>query len=171
MTSPSPHLDANRAAVLHFVSVAHTVPADAWTRPTAAGKWSPAQVAEHVAITMDQSVAILEGRSAPVSLPRLLRPLVRRFMLHPMLQRGRFMRGGKAPKDFIPSAAGVSQAEVAAVLERSLVAYEQSIARQRQAGRDTFEHPVFGRIPLVDYVRLNELHARHHEAQLLPGQS
>lgn len=171
MISLSPHLDANRAAVLHFVSVALTVPRDAWTRPPAAGKWSPAQVAEHVAITMDQSVKILEGRSTPVSLPRLLRPLVRRFMLRPILQRGRFMRGGKAPKDFLPSAGGVLQAEVAAALERSLFAYEQSIARQRQGGHDTFEHPVFGRIPLADYVRLNELHARHHEAQLLPRRS
>jgi hypothetical protein len=171
MSDLSRFLEDNRAAVQHFTSVALTVPADAWTRAPAAGKWTPAQVAEHVALTMDQSVLILEGRSTSVSLPKLLRPLVRRFMLRPLLRSGRFRRGGKAPRGFVPSAHGVSQAEVAAALERSLVAYERAVTRSHHGGHDTFEHPVFGRIPLVDYVRLNELHARHHEAQLQAGRS
>ncbi|HEX5818268.1 MAG TPA: DinB family protein [Gemmatimonadales bacterium] len=164
-------LDDNRAAVQHFVSVALGVPPDAWTRAPAAGKWSPAQVAEHVARTMDQAILIIEGRVTSPSLPRLLRPLARRFVLRPVLRSGRFIRGGKAPKAFVPSADGVPQAGVAAALERALVAYEECVARQRQAGHDEFEHPVFGRIPLVDYVRFNELHARHHEAQLPAGRS
>jgi hypothetical protein len=36
------------------------------------------------------------------------------------------------------------------------------------AGVSSIDHPFFGRLPLTDFVRLQEIHARHHRGQLPP---
>ncbi|HEX8271077.1 MAG TPA: hypothetical protein VF615_00420 [Longimicrobiaceae bacterium] len=37
------------------------------------------------------------------------------------------------------------------------------------ARRPVIDHPAFGRLPLVDFVRLQEIHTQHHRAQLPSG--
>ena len=153
----------------HFLDVARSVPADAWTRPRAPGKWSPAQVAEHVAVTMDQAVLVMEGRGATMHVPRFLRPLVRRLAFQPVLRSGCFPRGGKSPRGFEPSAGGVAQADAPRRLAASLEVFERTVAHHARDHSAAFEHPVFGRLSYADYVRFNALHAAHHERQLRPA--
>jgi len=31
------------------------------------------------------------------------------------------------------------------------------------------DHPFFGRLPIVAFVRLQEIHTRHHRGQILPA--
>jgi hypothetical protein len=33
----------------------------------------------------------------------------------------------------------------------------------------TIDHPFFGRVPLSDFVRLQEIHTWHHRGQLVPA--
>jgi len=33
----------------------------------------------------------------------------------------------------------------------------------------TVDHPFFGRLPVGDFVRLQEIHTRHHREQLAPA--
>ena len=47
-------IDANRQAVRDLIASAERCGGN-WTVPSAAGKWSPSQLVEHVARTLDES--------------------------------------------------------------------------------------------------------------------
>jgi hypothetical protein len=164
-------LAANRAAIARFIDVALAVSPDDWTRPRAPGKWSPAQVADHVATTMDQAVRFMEGRDEAVTIPRVLRPLVRTIALRPVLRSGRFPRPSRTPRAFEPAAGGAPQHEARARLESALAAFEATVRRDARTADATFEHGVFGRLSYADYVRFNAIHAAHHERQLVPDRA
>jgi hypothetical protein len=51
-------------------------------------------------------------------------------------------------------------------LARALEAFEVDAGARPG---DSIDHPFFGRLPVADFIRLQELHARHHRTQLLPG--
>ena len=159
-------LAAHRAAVGRFIEAAAAVPAGAWDRPRAPGKWTPAQVAEHVALAMDASTSIMQGDNPSAAAPRWLRPIVRALWLGPVLRRGGFSGRDRAPKGFGPSVAGVRQVDLRARLEGSLEAFQRVAAACGHGGRTTFMHPLFGRLAWADYVRLSALHAAHHQGQL-----
>src|SRR3954447_7125764 len=93
------YLDAaiadNHQAVDEFTAAARAIDATRWTLPRAAGKWSPAQVVEHIALTYEYSRAVLNHTAPGPSAPRLLRPLVRRFFVNPVLKRGSFKPNGR----------------------------------------------------------------------------
>ena len=87
----------SREAVGAFLATAEAVPASAWARPAAPGKWSAAQVTEHVALAYELSRAVLRKTYTGWGLPRLLRPIVRTVFLRRVLRRGTFGKGNKAP--------------------------------------------------------------------------
>ena len=157
-----PLLEAHRQAVDAFLETARTVPADQWAQPRAPGKWSPGQVVEHVARAYEVNRGVLHGR-ASMSAPRWLRPMIRKFLLMPVLRRGRFIPGSKSPGVFRPGPTPAPPAELIGRLEAATAAFESDAAA---LGTDTINHPFFGRLSLGDFVRLQEIHSRHHEGQL-----
>ena len=48
-------------------------------------------------------------------------------------------------------------------LEAAMTAFEADAAA---LGTAAIDHPFFGRLPLSDFVRLQEIHTRHHRGQL-----
>jgi hypothetical protein len=50
-------------------------------------------------------------------------------------------------------------------LEGATAAFETDAA---SLGTGTIDHPFFGQLALVDFVRLQEIHTRHHQAQVAP---
>jgi hypothetical protein len=157
-------LEAHHRAVDDFIAAARAVPSDRWGQPRAPGKWSPAQVAEHLTLACEVSRRVLHGTAPGAAVPRLLRPLIRRFLLGPVLRRGSFIPGSRSPKVFRPSSSPAPAAELLARLQAAANAFELDAAA---SGGPTVEHPVFGRLPLVDFLRLQEIHARHHRGQVL----
>jgi len=156
----------NREAVELFVRRAEEVPADAWARPRAPGKWSPAQVTEHVAISYEVSRRVITGETAMGGLPRFLRPLVRALFFKRMLATGKFPGRTKTSAAFEPSATPPNRPAGLARLGAALTVFEEDVRRQPPG--TPVEHPVFGRLALADYVRFAGHHTRHHEAQLGP---
>jgi len=70
-------LEANRAAMADFMA-ATDQSASVWTKPRAPKKWSPSQVTEHVACTMEEGAKVVSGTASVFpTVPGLLRPLVR----------------------------------------------------------------------------------------------
>src|SRR6516164_10530201 len=67
----------NRRAVSEYVDAALHVSSAIWTQPARSGKWSAAQVTEHLAIEYELAAQFLEGTSGIPGRkpPRLLRPL------------------------------------------------------------------------------------------------
>lgn len=159
-------LETHRQAVADFLAAARAVPGAQWTRPRAPGKWSPGQVAEHVMLAYEANRRVLHGDAPGATAPRFLRPLIRRFLLQPVLDRGRFFPGSKSSKVFRPSAEPAAPGVLLARLQGAFEAFQADAAA---TGATTIDHSFFGRLPLADFVRLQEIHTRHHRRQLSPA--
>lgn len=161
----------NRQAVTAFLTAARAVPASRWTEAPTPGKWSPAEITEHVALGYEVSRGILHGSYSGLTLPQFLRPLIRGFFLRPVLQRGRFGKGTKAPKFLRPTGSYTALEQVTARLQTAADSFESYIAVAARAGKTTVNHPVFGRLPITELVQLQTIHTQHHQQQLSPTTS
>ncbi|HUR94994.1 MAG TPA: DUF1569 domain-containing protein [Gemmatimonadales bacterium] len=159
-------LQDHHQAVEAFLTAARAVSPTRWSQPRAPGKWSPGQVVEHVALAYEVNRQVLHGHAPPMSAPRWLRPLIRTFLLGPVLRRGRFIPGSKSPRVLRPRPAAAVPADLLARLAAAMAAFETDAAAVRSP---TIDHPFFGRLPLGDFVRLQEIHTRHHGVQLSPA--
>ncbi len=154
-----------RKAISDFVARARSVGPERWNAPRAPGKWSPAQVCDHVSLALEAGRKTLCGECGS-GMPRWIRPLLRVLFLNRVLKTGRFPKGSKAPPEFQPSASPGPAAENLKRLEKVAADFDAEARRRGGEGDVLIEHPVFGRIKVVDYVRLNSLHTIHHAAQL-----
>jgi len=154
-------IHAHQQEVAKFLSAARSVSAQ-WAQPRAPGKWSPGQVVEHLALAYETNRGILHGR-APMTAPRWIRPLIRTFGLKPVLRRGRFIPGSKSPKIFRPGPVPAPPGELLQRLEAAAASFEADVAALKS---ETLDHPFFGRLGFSDFVRLQEIHTRHHRGQL-----
>lgn len=157
----------NRAAVEDFIARAREVDAAGWSIPRAEGAWSPGQIVEHLALTYEFNRTIVMGTSDVTGFPFFLRPLVRRMVVDSTLKAGRFTRKGKAPAIFRPSAAPAAPAALIARLQTAVTGFEAGIRSGHPEGRRAINHPYFGAVPMIDYLELQAIHARHHRAQLI----
>jgi hypothetical protein len=65
----------------------------AWTAPRAPGKWSPSQIVEHVARSLEESANMAAGRPSKFpKLPAAVHPIVRRLLFKRVLRKGAFPR-------------------------------------------------------------------------------
>lgn len=159
----SASLAENRARVEEFLGATRGV-AGAWTAPVRPGKWSPAEVAEHINLSYRQTTELLEGRPAGFpNLPFFLRPLLRRFAFRPVLATGRFGRPVKTFASFTPTDLARDPAEAEARLRSSLERFEAGV---RSVTSPIIRHPAFGTIAVSDYVLFQAIHTRHHQGQL-----
>jgi pimeloyl-ACP methyl ester carboxylesterase len=151
MTDLRSALDAHHRAVDAFVQTARGLPPARWDQPRAPGKWSPGQVAEHLTLAYQVNRDLLHGGPPPLSAPRFLRPLIRIFLLGPVLRRGGFFPGTKAPRIFRPGPTPGPPDELLSRLEATTNGFE---ADSEALGSDVVDHPFFGRLPLRDFVLL-----------------
>lgn len=137
----------------------------AWSVPPVPGKWSPSQIVEHVARSLEESTNMAAGRPSKFpTLPALVHPLVRALLFRRVLRKGRFPKA-RTNKAMNPASGPATAAEGRVRLE---AAHEKFAAACRQvASRDEWMRTtIFGVVPVVDYVRFTELHTRHHGKQM-----
>lgn len=166
MTELETAIADNRKAVEDVMAAARALDAAGWSRARAEGAWTPGQIVEHLAITYEYSRDVVIGTAKGGSAPRLLRPLVRWFVVDSPLKAGKFTRKAKAPGMLRPSASAAPAAELVDRLNRAVTAFESAIRSGHPEARHALVHPFFGRMPTIDYVRFQALHTRHHRAQL-----
>jgi hypothetical protein len=168
MTEIETAIADNRSAVDEFIATAGAIDPHAWTTPRGEGQWTPAQIVEHLAIVYEYSRNVVMG-TAGKGIPRLLQPLLRRFVVDSTLKAGKFTRKGKAPGIFQPSPTPAPPADLIARLNAAVSGLEAGIRSGHPEARHAVRHPYFGRVPTTDFVRLQAIHARHHRAQLPSG--
>jgi hypothetical protein len=160
-------LAANRAAVEDLLTAAeHT--GHTWTTPRAPGKWSPAEVAEHVARSLEEGANVVSGRASKLpTLPGFVRPIAG-FMLRRIVKSGRFPKA-KTNRAMNPAGSSpsvpASPAEARTRLHAALATFERDCRARVAAGRQV-ESPAFGVVSVEDYARFTELHTRHHTKQI-----
>jgi hypothetical protein len=169
MTEIETQIADNRAAIDEFIAAARALAPSVWEAPRAAGAWSPAQVAEHLAVVYEYNRTVATG-TAPTPIPwifrPILQPLARMIVVDNTLRAGRFTRKGRAPGFFRPSSAPPAPDAVLARLDAAVRGLEADLRSRHPEARHTIAHPVFGTIPTADWIRLQAIHVRHHRAQL-----
>jgi hypothetical protein len=167
MTDLDRALLESQAAVAALVAVAERC-AGSWSTPRAPGKWSPAQLTEHVARSLDESANVVAGAPSKFpTFPAFLRPLVRRLFFRRILEKGGFPRA-KTVRAFDPDSGPASPAEGKARLEAALDRFD-SACRARAARGQGVESTLFGNVSVADFARFQEIHIRHHQKQMPAG--
>jgi hypothetical protein len=160
-------LDANRAAVDELVRAAEAAHSN-WSTPRAPGKWSPQQIVEHVALSLEEAGHVVTGQPTKLpTLPVFLRPLAR-VVFNRTLKTARFPKSRTSRKmdPALSALAGPpTPAEARTRLEAGLARFE-SACRAKAAAGGPVESGGFGRVSLEDYARFTELHTRHHTQQI-----
>lgn len=162
MTDFDASLADHHEAIEQVTATARDVSPAIWKTPREEGKWSPAQVVEHLALTYEYNARVLSG-TAGKGAPRFLRPLIRRAFITPALKAGRFTRKGKAPKTFQPGPGSPAPADGIARFTAAASAFESALRASRP---QAVQHPFFGTLTAIDYLKLQAMHTRHHGAQL-----
>jgi hypothetical protein len=156
-------LAASREAVHRLIATAALTGA-AWATPPAPGKWSPSQIVEHVARSFDASVNVASGQpSGFPRLPAIVHPILR-ILFRRILKKGALPKG-KTSKAMNPMDGPATPADGRARLEAAHDRYETA-CRQLAARGEPMRTPMFGPVPVEDFVRFMELHTRHHDRQM-----
>ena len=161
-------LTASREAVDQLI-VAGERTGPAWTAPRAPGKWSPSQIAEHVARSLEESANMAAGRPSKFPrLPAIVHPVVRGLLFKRVLKKAGFPKA-KTNKAMNPASGPATPAEGRVRLDAAHKTFDvacRAVASRGERMRTT----IFGAVPVEDYVRFMELHTRHHGKQMVDRQ-
>jgi hypothetical protein len=164
MTDINTALTASREAIEQMITAGERC-GPAWAAPRAPGKWSPSQIVEHVARSLEESANMATGRPSRFpKLPAVVHPIVRGLLFKRVLRNGAFPKA-KTNKAMNPARGPATAAEGRRRLETAHQKFDQAcrqIASQDVRMRTT----IFGAVPVEDYVRFMELHTRHHGKQM-----
>ena len=141
----------------------------AWTSPRAPGKWSPSQIVEHVARSLEESANMAAGRPSKFpKLPGVFHPIVRGLLFKRVLRKAAFPKA-KTNKAMNPASGPATPAEGRARLETAHKKFDEA-CRQVVSQGERMRTTIFGAVPVEDYVRFMELHTRHHAKQMIDRQ-
>jgi hypothetical protein len=160
-------LAANRATVLDLVAAAERSAAT-WTTPSAPGKWSPSQVVEHVARTLEEwaNIVVWAPSVLMVVPPAILRPLAR-LIFYRILKKDAFPKRSKTLKAMNPASGPATPAEARVRLEGAFARFDHECRRRAASGQPVVSTG-FGTVSVEDVVTFNAIHTRHHCKQI-PG--
>lgn len=135
-----------------------------WSTPLAPGKWSPSQVVEHVARSLDATTALARGEACALpKIPGVAHPLLR-VLFRRLLKTGLFPKG-RTTRPLHPAAGAPTPGEARGRLEATHARYEAA-CRELAERTATVRTPMFGVVPLADFIRFMALHTRHHQRQV-----
>lgn len=164
MTDIDRALAASQDALDHLIARGEQC-ASHWTASPAPGKWSPSQLVEHVARSLEESANMAAGRPSKFpALPAILHPVLRAVLFRRVLRNAAFPKA-KTNRAMDPATGPGSPAEGRVRLE---AAHEAFAAAARRAGAQggRMRTTIFGAVAAEEYVRFMELHTRHHAGQL-----
>ena len=139
--------------------------ASAWAAARAPGKWSPSQLVEHVARSLEESANMAASRPSKFpKLPAVVHPIVRGFLFKRVLRSGGFPKA-KTSKAMDPASGPATAAEGRVRVEQAHQKFDEA-CRQCASHGESMRTTIFGAVPVEDYVRFMEIHTRHHCKQV-----
>jgi hypothetical protein len=131
------------------------------------GKWSPAQIVQHLALAIDTSARTFESRRTHAPMRRRARSARELIGYWVVLRAGWIPEGRRAPTPTRPAERPDRMAverQFRAAVERFLV-LERELLPDRHA--DLFaKHPVLGDLTLPEWGHFHTLHCAHHAKQI-----
>jgi len=158
---------AHQEAVQGVVAAVRAVPKERWTVAPAAGKWSAAEVIQHLIMTYEHLTGEQEGRRAiPVLVPRWKAWTLRQFALPRLLAGRPIPPGVRAPREVRPVGDPLEREAAIREFERVTSEWEAAMARNLPMASARAVHPFFGALPLPTMLRFATLHTNHHRRQI-----
>jgi hypothetical protein len=160
-------VEEHHVALAAYLDAAERMTEATWTRPWQPGKWTPAQITEHLAMTYRVFIGEVNGGPAmKLKLTPFRRRMLKLLMLPHMLFHRTFPRGAPAPRELRPGETLPSRADALAQMRDLGGRFEAEANRARAAGWDHVTHPYFGPIDMTRGMRLCAVHLEHHTRQL-----
>ena len=151
-------------AAAEFAADAERVDAGRWLTPRAEGKWSPAEVVEHLNRTYDVLLRELAGHGGMAIRTKWWQRILLRFTIVPKILRGDgFPSGARAPRETRPELTTTDQRALVDAFRDRARRFAGETVRAR-GGKLT--HAYFGRAPIERSVLLCARHIEHHAKQL-----
>jgi hypothetical protein len=161
-------LDATRRSVDDLMAAAEQSGAG-FTLPRAPGKWSPSQVVEHVARSLEESANVVAGAPSKFpTFPFFLRPLVRNVFFNRVLKKQGFPKA-RTTKAMNPLSGPATTAEARLRLADAFEKFDRE-CRTLAARGQLVPSTLFGGVTVEDFARFQELHTRHHCKQIPVGE-
>lgn len=168
MPAPS---DLEAALVIHeqaassLLRVAEAVPANRWTAPLSEGKWTPAQLLEHLLMAYGVLIREMEGGEGMKVRTSWWQRAFLSIAVKPRLLAGAaFPKGARAPREVRPAEVSGGRDEHIERFRKR--ATEFAIAAGKAASGTKLTHAYFGQSTVAQGVLLCARHIDHHRAQL-----
>jgi hypothetical protein len=160
-------VEEHRAALAAFLDIAEGLTETAWNAPWGAGKWTRAQVAEHLSLTYEAAIhELATGQGLRVKVSGLRLRLLRWIVMpHILFHRSLPIRV-IAPREVRPPGVTAPRPAVLRRLRELAVRWEREMERAVGAGGGGLTHPYFGTIPPLKAVRFMAIHIEHHTRQV-----
>jgi hypothetical protein len=154
-------------ALAAVTRAAESLPGDAWRQPVREGKWTPAEVVEHLTLAYDALLKELSGGPGMKYRPNAAIRLVLRYTVLPRILRGEPFPRARAPRETRPADTPFSQSEaVQRLRDRAATAVAEMERELSTRPRAKLTHAYFGRLPLTTGLTLIARHIDHHRKQL-----
>lgn len=159
-------LAVHRRTAAAFVAALETVPEALWSAPLAPGKWTAAQLGEHILLTYTTTVAALSGGPGMrMVLPWWKTQYLRLTVLRRILGGRGFPAGAPAPRELRPAKHPErDRAQTLCDLREFLVSAERALSAASPETR--LPHAYFGRLTCEQLVGVQTAHLDHHRRQL-----
>lgn len=159
--------EEHRVAVAAYLDSAGALDGAAWMRPWGAGKWTPAQITEHLTLAYEALLAeLVEGRAMQLRMTPWRRRLGRWIILPHILFHRSFPLRVPAPREIRPGPPRAAQKEALRALERLADRFEERLEEAYRAGGGWLTHPYFGPVDPVRALRFVAVHLEHHRRQV-----
>jgi hypothetical protein len=160
----------HRAAVESVADALRRIDPSAWRVPARPGKWTPAEIAHHLALAYEPPLSELSGGPGyTLRIPWWKRCLLRWKFLPGIVRRGEFPWGAPAPRELRPRDDATGQGEAVGRLREAAALFERRLAEAGAERRVRLKHAYFGRLSPSQTLKLLAAHAYHHEKQLPEG--
>jgi hypothetical protein len=157
----------HRAAVDGFVASAREIAGADWQSPLADGKWTPAQVTQHLIQTYEVlTQQVRTGTGLKVQTGWLLRQVLRLAVLRPIMWTRKLPPGARAPRSLLPVETEEAQDAALQRLLDVVAAFETELAARRGDAGLELTHHIFGSVDAVSGLDFVAVHTEHHSRQL-----
>ena len=153
-------------AATNLSASAERIPPDAWIAPIGDGKWSPAEILEHLNLTFDVLLRELNGGVGMAVMTKAWQRILLKLMIVPRLLRGgAFPRGARAPRELRPRVTCAQSEAIAGFRERA-AQLAAAAEKSESVPRTRLTHAYFGTASVAKGVLLCARHIQHHQKQI-----
>ena len=159
--------DEHEVALAAYLDTAARLGADAWGRPWGEGKWTPAEVTEHLTRAYEALlVELREGRAMELKMAPWRRTLTRWILLPHILFHRSFPIRAPSPREIRPREVRGGRDAALQALHAQGETFVRELAAARLQGHAGLTHPYFGKVEPIKVLRFVGIHIEHHRKQI-----